>query len=93
MRNQFDRLQSRRTNYVSFVHTAIPAELRDDIGLEALEEFGVDYGLKRLLSDEFRNLANEEYNTMLFVQSRDFERCAELMQSVLEAYRLELDGS
>ncbi len=93
MENEFDRLQGRHTNYVSFVHTAMPAELREDIGLEALEEFGIDYALKRLLSDEFRNLVNEEYNTMLFMQSIDFERNAELLYRNLETYRRKLEGS
>jgi hypothetical protein len=93
MQAWFDRLQGRHTNYVSYVHTAIPAEMRDDMGLEGLEKFGIDYALKRLLSDEFRNLANEEYNTMLFMQSLDFERFAESLLRSLEVYRLELEGS
>ncbi len=93
MRALFQRMQGRHTDYVSYVHTIIPAELRDEIDLEAIERFGVDYALKRLLSDEFRNLANEEYNAMLFMQSLDFERYATSLYDVLEAYRLELEGS
>ncbi|MCH7503606.1 MAG: hypothetical protein IIA10_09660 [Proteobacteria bacterium] len=92
MSNLFDRMQGRHSGYVSFVHTAIPAELRDNINLEAIERFGVDYALNRLLSDEFRNLANAEYNAMLFMLSQDFETYAERLHGVLEIYRLELEG-
>jgi hypothetical protein len=87
-----ESLQARHTDYVSYVYTAIPAERRDDISLEVLQEFDIDYALKRLLSDEFRNLANQEFNVMLFMQLLNFESRAESLQSDLEAYRLELEG-
>ena len=58
-----------------------------------LQEFGVDYALKRLLSDEFRNLANQEFNVTLFMQLLNFESRAESLRSDLGAYRLELEGS
>jgi hypothetical protein len=90
---RFINLQFRLTGYVSFVHTAIPAELREDINMEALEEFGIDFALKRLMSDEFRALANEEYNYMLYLKSQDFESRALAFQNELEAYLLELEGS
>jgi len=48
----------------------MPSELRDDIDSDSLERFGVDYALKRLLSDEFRNLVNQEYNLLLFMEDR-----------------------
>ena len=89
----FESLHARQTNYVMYVHSAIPAELRDDTSLEAMQEFGLDYALKRLLSDEFRNLANQEYNTMLFIEALDFVSLAESLHSVVETYRLQLEGS
>jgi len=45
------------------------------------------------LSDEFRNLANAEYNVVLFMETLDFERYAESLLGHLERYRLELEGA
>jgi hypothetical protein len=89
----FESLQARQTNYVMYVHSAIPAELRDGSSLEAMQEFGLDFALKRLLSDEFRSLANQEYNSMLFMESLDFGSLAESLLSDVEAYRLQIEGS
>jgi hypothetical protein len=41
----FERARGRHTKYVSFVHTVIPAELREDVDLAAYESFGIDYAL------------------------------------------------
>ena len=86
-------VEARFTNYVPFVHAVLPAELRDDIDLDALEAFGTDYALKRLLTDDFRDLVNQEYNLMLFLVSREYQEFAESLFDVLEAYRIRLkDG-
>ena len=86
------RVERRFTNYVQFVHSVMPAELRDDIDLESLEEFGADYALQRLLTDEFRNALNQEYNLMLFMESMRYQVFAESLLEVLEAYRVRLEG-
>ena len=88
---QLARVESRRTAYVSFVHTVIPAELREDMDLESVRSFGVDFALKRLLSDDFRIVLNEEYNTMLFMEGRDFAGFANAMLIELESYRVALE--
>ena len=86
------RVEARFTNYVPFVHALLPAELRDDIDLGALEEFGIDYALRRLLTDDFRDLLNKEYNLLLFLESREFQAIAQSLFEKLEAYRIELEG-
>ncbi len=93
LRQQLARVEARRTDYVSYVHTTIPAELRDGMDLHSVENFGVDFALKRLISDEFRGLANEEYNVMLFMEGRPFAEFSESFQQGLESYRIELEGA
>lgn len=85
------RVEARFTGYVPFVHAVVPAELRDRIDPEALEAFGIDYALKRLLTDDFRDLLNQEYNLMLFLESREYEAIAQSLFDELEDYRLALD--
>lgn len=87
------RIQSRNTEYVSYVHGSIPAELRDDITNEDLEDFGIDFALKNFLSDDFRSLANQEYNRLLFMETIDFEGLAEQFLGELEAYRQQYASS
>ena len=91
--SRYEGLSTRHTGYVAYVHTAIPAELRDDIDTKALEDFGIDFALERIISDEFRALANEEYNYMLYLGSISFEEDAKTLQSLLEEYRLGLEGA
>ena len=86
------RVEARITNYVPFVHAILPAELRNNIDLGALEDFGVDYALRRLLTDEFRDLLNQEYNLLLFLESREYPTSARSLFDRLEAYRIELEG-
>ncbi|MDX1404297.1 MAG: hypothetical protein R3192_07165 [Woeseiaceae bacterium] len=92
--NEFEalRLQGRSTGYVAFVHSVMPAELRDDIDLAALNEFGLDYALERLLSDEFRSLANQEYNRLLFLEGMRITDFNGLIER-LAAYQGELEAS
>ena len=85
------RVEARFTNYVPFVHAIVPAELRDDIDLGALEEFGTDYALRRLLTDDFRDLLNQEYNLLLFLESREYQTLTQSLYERLEAYRIELE--
>ncbi len=90
---QINRLRGRFTDYVSFVLSVIPGELRDDMDLDAINEFGVEFAMQRLLSEEFRRLANEEYNKMLFMENFDWQSPAESLLGQLGAYRLKLEGS
>ena len=70
------RVERRLSGYYMFVFSVMPGELRDDIDLDSLEQFGVDYALQRLLTDEFRNLLNQEYNLLLFMEGRQYEALA-----------------
>ena len=74
------------------MHTIIPGELRGEINLDAVNEFGVDYAIERLLSREFRNLANQEYNRLLFIENAQRQDIEGLLER-LETYRLELESS
>jgi hypothetical protein len=85
------RVEARFTNYVPFVHAIVPAELRDDIDLGELEEFGTDYALRRLLTDDFRDLLNQEYNLLLFLESREYQMLTQSLYERLDAYRIELE--
>lgn len=87
--SMIERLRGRHTGYVLYVHTIMPAELRDDVNLAAYENFGIDYALSRILSDDFRGLANAEYNALLFSESLDFESLAISLLEDLENYLAE----
>ncbi len=86
------RVENRFTRYFAFVHSVMPSELRGDIDSDSLEVFGVDYALKRLLTDEFRNLVNQEYNTMLFMERLTYRALAESLFEELESYRIDLES-
>ncbi len=78
---------------MSFVLSVVPGELREDMDLDAINEFGVEFAMQHLLSEEFRRIANEEYNKMLFMEGFDWKSPAETLLGELGAYRLELEGS
>lgn len=73
MTNQSSRIAGRNSGYVMFVHSAIPAELRDDIDLAAVERMGLEHAIRRLTSEEFRAIVNAEYNKMLLMSRMPFE--------------------
>jgi len=85
------RIQSRLTDYISFVHSVLPAELRNDIDRQSLMNFGTDFAIEQLTSDEFRRLFNEEYNLLLFMEGQDLARFSQSLLSDLSAYRIELE--
>ena len=92
LQRQTRRVERRFSDYVPFVHSVMPAELRDEIDAESLEQFGIDYALERLLSDEFRGLVNREYNLMLFMESVEYEELARSLHDDLETYRVSLEN-
>ena len=89
--NQTARVEARHTDYVAFVHSIIPGEFRDNMDLDSVKGFGVEFALRRLISDEFRIVFNQEYNTMLFMENRPFLEIAESFLEELESYRIELE--
>lgn len=92
LESQTLRVERRFSNYVPFVHSVMPSELREDIDMESLDEFGIDYAIERLLSDEFRELLNQEYNLMLFMERIEYEDFARSLYNDLESYRIRLES-
>lgn len=86
------RVERRFTGYVAFVHSVLPGELRADIDMDSLEQFGIEYALERVLTDEFRSLANQEYNLMLFMENRNYAESAKSLLVKLETYRTSLQN-
>ena len=83
----FLRSRDRRTRYAQFVWEIMPGELRDEIDLAALEEFGIDNAIARVRSEEFNRLLNQEYNFALFnqrISSRGARELAAQLESYLE---------
>jgi len=81
--NQHRRLLARRTGYFMYVHSFLPAELRDRLAMDAMNEFGVQHALEKILSHEFQDLLNQEYNFGYFIQSM-YGRYAEVTKNMAE---------
>jgi hypothetical protein len=67
----FIRSRDRKTGYVAYVHSLLPAELREDMSFASMTEFGVDYAVESFRSVEFRKLLNQEYNYAFFNMRND----------------------
>jgi hypothetical protein len=91
LRNQLARVESRHTDYVAFVHSIVPAEFRDNMDLDSVRNFGVDFALKRIMSNDYRIVFNQEYNTMLFMEDRPFLEFSKSFLEKLESYQIELE--
>jgi hypothetical protein len=90
--NEVTRIEGRNSGYVQFIHGVIPAELRDDMNMAAIEEMGLEFAIERLTSDEFRIISNAEYNKMLLMSGIPFEsRILEMIEHVSE-YRRSLQN-
>lgn len=81
----FLRSRDRRTNYAKFVWSVMLGELRGDMTLTAMQEFGLEDALERVTSQEFRHLLNQEYNFALFNRHISSES-AKVLKSNLERY-------
>jgi len=86
------RVASRLTDYASHVLSVVPSELREKLDAESLEQFGIDFALDHLLTDDFRMLLNREYNLLLFMETMRFEEEARALHEELESYRIALQG-
>ena len=84
-------VERRFSGYALFVHSVIPAELRGKMDLESMQQFGIDYALRRLLTDEFRNTLNQEYNLLIYMEYQRYEPLARSLYEQLEAYRVGLE--
>lgn len=85
--NELTRIEGRNSGYVKYIHGVIPAELRDDMDMAEIESMGLEFALARLTSDEFRAIANAEYNKMLLMGEIPFEIEILNMIEQISAYR------
>jgi len=88
----YSRARDRKSGYVTYVHSLLPAELREDMSFSAMQEFGTDRALEHFTSTEFQNLLNQEYNYAFFVQRTDFSSAGKRLAKELENYVRQLDG-
>lgn len=88
----YGRSRDRRSGYVKYVHTLLPAELRQDMDLAAMKDFGTDRAVEGFTSIEFQNLLNQEYNFTFFVQRTDFGAAGKRLAADLEDYAHQLNG-
>jgi len=89
----YTRSRDRKTGYVEFVHSLLPAELREDMNLAAMEKFGTDLAVERFTSIEFQDLLKQEYNYAFFNQRTDRSSSAKRLAKDLEIYVEQLEGS
>jgi len=82
----YERARDRLTGYVAYVHGLVPAELRDDLTLEAMETFGTDRAVERILSPEFEDLMNQEFNYAYFMMATDRASLANQLLQDLDAH-------
>ena len=67
--NNHRRTMARTTGYFMFIHKILPAELRGNITMEAINEFGVEHALEKIMTHEFQDLLNQEYNFAYFIEN------------------------
>lgn len=94
--DEFDALyvrsRDRKTGYAMFVHSLLPAELRDDMNLTAMSKFGIDRALDGFRSVEFQNLLNQEYNYAYFNLRNNSLPAKQLAKDLLK-YIQQLEGN
>lgn len=83
----FERARDRQTAYVAYVHSFIPAELRDDMTIEAMSAFGTERAIERALSAEFQDVLNQELNYAYFMTDLDQAALSHQLLRDLQAYR------
>ena len=88
----YSRARDRKSGYVSYVHSLLPAELREDMNFSAMQDFGIDRALEHFTSTEFQSLLNQEYNYTFFVQRTDFSSAGKRLAKELEEYMLQING-
>lgn len=88
----YSRARDRKSAYVSYVHSLLPAELRADMSFSAMQDFGIDRALEDFTSEEFQGLLNQEYNYTYFVRRTDFSSAGKRLAIELENYRLRIEG-
>jgi len=85
------RSRDRKSGYVMFVHSLLPAELRDDMSFTSMKNFDVDRALDGFRSAHFQNLMNQEYNYLYFNLRNDNLPAKQLTEELLN-YIQQLEG-
>ena len=81
------RTRDRKTRYAEAVWSVIPGELREDLNLQSMEEYGIDRAIRLVTSDEFQELLNQEYNYAYFnlnIDSSSAQRIAGEIQDYIQ---------
>jgi hypothetical protein len=61
------RTRDRKTEYARTVWSVMPAELREDMNLTAMESFGIEHAIEVFTSTKFQYILNQEYNYAYFI--------------------------
>lgn len=80
------RYAGRQTDYVKTVHSIIPAELREEIDANSLNEFGIGRAMERILSPEFESILNQEINYAYFLRGQDVRTPIDALLTEIETY-------
>ena len=75
--NNHRRTVARTTGYFMFVHKIVPAELRQKLTMDLVTEFGGEHALEKVMTHEFQDLLNQEYNFGYFIENM-YDRYASL---------------
>jgi len=89
--NNHRRLITRVTGYPELVHQLIPAELRSELNLKAMEEFGVERAIERIQSEAFEDLFNQEYNLAFFMRDT-YVYYLEVTRQLTEEFEVHIQG-
>lgn len=87
------RSRDRKTEYARTVWSVMPAELREDMNLAAMEDFGVDRAINLFTSTEFQSLLNQEYNYAYFNLNVDSSSAKKLVKELENYIQRMGDGS
>jgi hypothetical protein len=79
------RSRDRQTEYAETVWSVMPAELREDMNLGVMEDFGIDRAIELFTSTKFQSLLNQEYTYAYFNLNIDSSSAKELSKE-LENY-------
>jgi hypothetical protein len=87
------RTRDRKTEYARTVWSVMPAELRENMSLAAMEDFGIERAIELFTSTKFQNLLNQEYNYAYFHLNIDSSLAKELALDVEKYMQRMGDGS
>jgi hypothetical protein len=87
------RTRDRKTEYARTVWSVMPAELRENMSLATMEDFGIERAIELFTSTKFQNLLNQEYNYAYFNLNLDSSLAKELALELEDYIQRTGDGS